>query len=685
MIKIAFVTPFYLPARLSGSTIAVQQLAEGLNKSNFEVYVISGKYLNTRQWYLPFFGPKIQEKFSIINGVKVYRIGCFQIASLLALILIRYFKFLLSKRLYQKLLFLHSGPYFRGLVKIFRQEKFDIVYSSPLPLYFNWQVFQAIKKNSPKTKLIFRPDFHAEIREFSNPELQKVFDSADFIHIALGPEKNDIQKTFKVADEKFVVIPSFLNLQKLHPLEEFEKEVLDFRQRFGLENKKLVLFAASKIKEKGIIDTIEAIKLLRQKDLSYFLVIIGPDNAWWQKIKKEMPQDCFLDLGYVSEKDKEIIFAAADVFCQPSICESFGLTYLEAWHKKKPVIGADIFIVRELISGARGGLLVEFGNKNDLAKAIEKLFSEPELKRTLGENGYQSLIENYQSQKVIPKLEVFFREITEKPNYLVNPNFYTSDYYLSKDYAGSQEYKENLTKIPFHLEKIYQEIAPTSLNLKFLDEGCGKGEMLYFMAKKGYQVFGIDYSETAIAMTKELLIKLGIEGEVLKSDVRKMPFPENFFDIIIAADLIEHLNDNQAVVDFLNEAYRILKPEGKLFLHTAPNKLRLEFFVKYYQRYLNFFIFKILNLLGRKEYRPTLDLRSPTDRIVHVNEQTYFSLKSSFRKSPLKNYQIEIVGDPLEFNFWKLPYYLLGYFYPLDKIFPFSIFLGNHFYATAQK
>jgi ubiquinone/menaquinone biosynthesis C-methylase UbiE len=206
------------------------------------------------------------------------------------------------------------------------------------------------------------------------------------------------------------------------------------------------------------------------------------------------------------------------------------------------------------------------------------------------------------------------------------------------------------------------------------------------MAKKGYQVYGVDYSPTAIEIAEKLLAEKNVSGKVILADVRKLPFPDNFFDIVTSLVVIEHLDSNQATIESLNEAYRVLKLGGRLYAHTGPNKLNLDFPVRFYQRYANYLIFSLANLFKKgKKYKTTLEIRSEKDRTLHVNEQTYFSLKNNLKQSRFRKYRISILADPLEINPLTLPYYILVRFFPLNKIFPFSIILGNYFYIEAIK
>lgn len=100
-----------------------------------------------------------------------------------------------------------------------------------------------------------------------------------------------------------------------------------------------------------------------------------------------------------------------------------------------------------------------------------------------------------------------------------------------------------------------------------LEAGCGAGYGAAEIAKKAKKVYAIDINSETIkrcqktySQDKKIIFKIG--------DVTKLDFPSNFFDLVIAFELIEHIPDyNQAVEEF----YRVLKPKGLLILST-PNK-----------------------------------------------------------------------------------------------------------------
>ncbi|GEM_PF-2554972 len=408
--KIAFVTPIYLPAPLYGSDNAVRILAEDLVTAGYNVTVITSDAATPRYWYDPFFGKKISpDAPRMINGVHVIRLSSNQLIASLAFVLSRFLGQLLLEDMRGVIDILSNGPYLMGLDVVLKKEAPDVIHCSPFPLNINRQVVRAIVHLKQKPMLILTPFFHASVSSYHNRALGAVIQRADVIHAISFAEKKDMEAFFPESKGKITVLPLYLRTEVMHTSQALEKDILMFKKKYAIEGKKIVLLAGLKGRMKGALDTLRVVQEYAKKDNSVVLVAIGHNTSEWNEMLRTLNDTDFLrDFSYVDEREKEIIFASCDVFCMPSISETFGYVYLEAWHKKKPVIGADISAMRELIQASDAGLLVPYGNLRDIQSAIERLINDSALSKTLGEHGQKALIDKYSMKSVFPQYRKMF-------------------------------------------------------------------------------------------------------------------------------------------------------------------------------------------------------------------------------------------------------------------------------------
>lgn len=399
--KIAFVTPIYSPANLFGSDMFVRSMAEEFARNGIDVSVVTSDALIPLYWYNPFlFAKKIPHRFEVINKVRIYRLASNQFFSS-AWYLIRHFGGpLLPSHLRDRVDIMYAGPTLVGLDRLLRREQFDVIHCSPSPLNINRQALDIIRRLPKKPKFILTPFFHTKVREFTNKELGKILRSVDIVHAVTHAEKKDIVRMHNTPESAVAVVPLFLDIKPMHACDKLHFEIEQFKRFHSLVNKKIILFAGLKGSMKGAVDVLHTVYEMHKKNATIALVAMGHNTIEWEEAKKGIDTSFLVDLGYLEGKEKEVVFASCDVYCMPSKSDSFGLVYLEAWHKKKPVIAADVPAMRELILGNHGGLLVPFGNREGVQSAIGRLLDHPVLSKTLGEGGFHALMEKYSLKRV---------------------------------------------------------------------------------------------------------------------------------------------------------------------------------------------------------------------------------------------------------------------------------------------
>jgi len=125
--------------------------------------------------------------------------------------------------------------------------------------------------------------------------------------------------------------------------------------------------------------------------------------------------------------------------------------------------------------------------------------------------------------------------------------------------------------ISFDLKKLH--VKP---GWQVLDIGCGSGRHTAAFARcKGVQVLGADINPVdLIEAKKRLILQERLEGkhgrwDLLAASINRLPFSDNFFDLIVCSEILEHIPDHREAVA---EVVRVLKP-GRDLVVSVPRFL----------------------------------------------------------------------------------------------------------------
>ena len=108
---------------------------------------------------------------------------------------------------------------------------------------------------------------------------------------------------------------------------------------------------------------------------------------------------------------------------------------------------------------------------------------------------------------------------------------------------------------------------------RVLDLGCGSGRHTVYLAKNGFEVYGIDVAPSGIKMTKEWLKKEKLKANLKVGNIyKKLPYRNNFFDAVVSTQTIHH-ERIEDIRKAIKEVERILKPRGLIFMSVRKRKL----------------------------------------------------------------------------------------------------------------
>ncbi len=216
-------------------------------------------------------------------------------------------------------------------------------------------------------------------------------------------------------------------------------------------------------------------------------------------------------------------------------------------------------------------------------------------------------------------------EINRQPS--VPSERYDADYFLTAC-EGYEEYIE--TEGRELSRRLSQAFAVTEIRpgMRILDIGSGRGEIVRHCARLGADAFGMDYAAAANSLARQLIKGEKAGGgamEIVQGDAKRLPFDDHRFDRVLMFDIVEHLHPwelHQALL----EVRRTLKDDGRLIIHTAPNR--------WYDRYAYPIVRFYRRLTGEGHDYP----RNPREIIpenvhVHVNEQDILRLPRALRQA----------------------------------------------------
>ena len=259
----------------------------------------------------------------------------------------------------------------------------------------------------------------------------------------------------------------------------------------------------------------------------------------------------------------------------------------------------------------------------------------------------------------------------------IPPDVYDREYFLSEICEGWDEYQEG-HEVSFNKRKQVARLEPGP-GVRILDAGCGRGEVLLACARAGAEVAGIDYSADAVAITRETLGEH--EADLRVGDVTALPWPDSSFDRVQFSDVIEHLDPPQTV-PALAEFRRVLRPGGRLHVHTAPNLL----FMKYGWPATRPF----LRVLGHREIVDGVDGWFRLAESYHVNEQSVYTLRRALREAGFESPRVWVDPDVMRSGQYHLisgleEGALMGLARRLAATRPFRLILGNDVLGVGTK
>ncbi len=403
--RIVHVAPYYHPS-VGGGETHLKVISEGLVQRGHHVTVLTRRHTSLSQRI-----DRTLRESEIINGVHVRRLPSHFLVSNLIHTIVKLpggYR-LLRALLGTSRLVNFPDSFLSGalLATVRARPDLVVVENWGLPGVV-WQF--ALLRNVQRVKLVWMALFHTESRWSHSPFLAEMVNRYDAM-IALTEHERAFIRRQSGSDRPVYVVGAGVD-----PSAFAERHGARIRARYGLQGLPVVGYIGRIQWEKGVPQLLAAMDILWQSNDRIRLLLAGRMDHESAQLLAGLSGDArsrIVVIGAFQEDEKPSLFDAIDVFVMPSLAESFGIVYLEAWLCRRPVIGARTGAVACLINEGVDGLLADPADPSSLAAAIGSLMTDEERRRRLADAGYQKTLTCFTSDRIADQIENVYRSVVE--------------------------------------------------------------------------------------------------------------------------------------------------------------------------------------------------------------------------------------------------------------------------------
>ncbi len=303
------------------------------------------------------------------------------------------------------------------LVKLFRQEKFDIVHShlpktGLLGMLAAWLTCVPIRINT----------FHGEVWATQSGLRRIALKLCDQL---VGLFATNIL-VVSPSQQAFLVKEGILPQGKsklidagsicgVNPLRFHTDSDVRFTIRKDLEvaqEATVVLFVGRLNRDKGMLDLASAFDAISKHHSNVVLLLVGTEEDVVFSQIQEICNDELDRLHYVSFTDTpEHYMAAADIFCLPSYREGLPMTILESAACGVPTVASRIYGITDAVEEGKTGLLFTAGDVSGLTQLLSILIEDKYLRQQMGEAARLRVLDLFLSDKITEGVLAFYAKL----------------------------------------------------------------------------------------------------------------------------------------------------------------------------------------------------------------------------------------------------------------------------------
>jgi len=247
---------------------------------------------------------------------------------------------------------------------------------------------------------------------------REVLRIADKVVAATQAELAQLQWLYQADTRKVVVIPPGVDLSHFYPISRDEAKAF-----IGVQPCDRTLLFVGRIEPlKGIDTLIQAIGLIRQRDVYTCLTVIGGDPTIDLEVEdSEMRRlqaicaeaglsDLVTFIGKRGQYTLPYYYSAAEAVVVPSHYESFGMVALEAMACGTPVVASQVGGLAFLVKDGETGFTVPVEDPAALADRLVQLFCDPDLRSEMGQRA-AAFAQEYSWERIAARITALYQQL----------------------------------------------------------------------------------------------------------------------------------------------------------------------------------------------------------------------------------------------------------------------------------
>ena len=242
---------------------------------------------------------------------------------------------------------------------------------------------------------------------------------ASCVDVALSQNRSDVNTAKREGlyqKKKILFLGNGIDVARFSPSDRLQEVRMKIRRSLGLPQEcHVVGIVARLVREKGLHELLEAVKMLSRDFPDIRLLVIGPRD---ETKTDGLSPHAAMEFGVADRVvftgmriDLPELYSTMDVFALPSYREGFPRTLMEASSMGLPVVASDIRGCREAVEDGITGILVPVRDAKRLAEGIGRILGDPAMATSMGEAGRRKALSEFDERSVFGTVYETYRSL----------------------------------------------------------------------------------------------------------------------------------------------------------------------------------------------------------------------------------------------------------------------------------